>query len=49
MNSFGDQRGAASVVVEVQQANVGRRASDPVENRLMIVNPILCQMPVEPD
>ena len=49
MNSFGDQRGAATVEVEIQQANVGRRGSDPVENRVMIINPILRQMPLEPD
>ena len=49
MNPFGDQRGAPSVVVEVQQANVGCGASDPIENRLVIVNPVLRQMPVEPD
>jgi hypothetical protein len=49
MNSFGDQCGAAPVAVKVQQANVGRWVSDPIENRLMIVNPILGQMPVQPD
>jgi hypothetical protein len=49
MNSFRDQRGAPAVLVEIQQANVGRGGSDPVENRFVIVNPILSQMPVEPD
>jgi hypothetical protein len=49
MNSFRDQRCAPSVAVEVQQANVGRGGSDPIENRFVIVNPILSQMPVELD
>ena len=49
VDSFGDQRGAATVEVEIQQAYVGRRGSDPVENRIMIVNPILRQMPLKPD
>jgi len=49
MNSFRHQSRAPPVVVEVQQTNVGRRASDPIENRLVIVNPVLSQMSVEPD
>jgi hypothetical protein len=49
MNSFGDQRGAPPVEVKIQQANIGRGRPDPVENRLVIVNPIFSQMPVEPN
>jgi hypothetical protein len=49
MNSFRDQSGAPSIMVEIQQTNIRRRASDPIENRIVIVNPILSQMPVEPE
>ena len=49
VNSFGDQSGAPAVEIEIQQANIGRRRSDPLEHRLMIVYPVLSQMPVEPD
>ena len=40
---------ATLVVIEVQQANVGCGTSNPIEDGLVIVNPVLRQMPVEPD
>ena len=49
LDSFGDQRGAATVQVEIQQAYVGRRSSDPAKNRVMIINPILRKMALKPD
>jgi hypothetical protein len=49
VNPLGNQRSAPAVEVKIQQANIGRGASDPVENRFVIVNPVFSKMPVEPD
>ena len=44
MDSLGRHRGAPAVLVEIDQTNVGRRISDPLENRVLAFQGVIVQL-----